>query len=167
MQARSESKASDRAAAPKTAWLRKPITKGSASPTRVTVYRIAAGLVLVSMVSVWPALRYWDLGVAPGWARGVLLVALLQLAYAAWLVSIPDWASLWGMMIVLAIVATIYGTAAAMTLATPMEHEPPFGLQSVRHTAPYWCGGIMLLTISAAYLCGHTAQRIRRVGRST
>jgi hypothetical protein len=161
--ARHESNVPDRAATTKSAWLRKPVAKDSASPSRATVYRIAAGLVLVSIFSMWPAFRYWDLGVAPGWARGVLLMALLQLAYAAWLVSIPDWASLWGMMIVLAIVATIYGTAAAMTLATPMEHEPPLGLESVRHTAPYWCGGIMLLTISAAYLCGHAAQRMRRI----
>ena len=138
-----------------------PIAKGLAQSPRATVYRIAAALVLVSILSVWPALKYWDLGVAPGWARGVLLVALLQLAYAAWLVSIPDWASLWASMFVLAIVATLYGTTAAMTLATPMEHEPPLGLQSVRHAAPYWCGGVMLLTISAAYLCGHAAQRIR------
>jgi hypothetical protein len=134
---------------------------------RATVYRIAAGLVFVSVFSMWPALRYWDLGVAPGWARGVLLVAILQLAYAAWLVSIPDWASLWSTMFVLAIVATLYGTAAAMTLATPMEHEPPLGLQSVRHAAPGWCFCVMLLTISAAYLCGHAAQRIRRIAQQS
>jgi hypothetical protein len=147
--------------------LRKPIAKGSAWPLRPTVFRIAAALVFVSIVTIWPALRYWDLGVAPGWARGVLLVALLQLAYAAWLVSIPDWASLWGMMIVLAIVATIYGAAAAMMLATPMEHEPPLGLESVRHTAPYWCFGVMMLTISVAYVCGHAAQRIRLAAGKT
>jgi len=154
--------------APKTSWsFRNLIALGSTRSLRATVYRIAAGLVFVSLVCMWPALRYWDLGVAPGWAQGVLLVALLQLAYAAWLVSIPDWASLWASMFVLAIVATLYGTAAAMTLATPMEHEPPLGLQSVRQTAPYWCFCMMLLTISAAYLCGHAAQRIRRTaGRS-
>ncbi len=149
----------------KTSWFRNPIAVGSTKSLRATVYRIAAGLVFVSIVSMWPALRYWDLGVAPGWAQGVLLVAILQLAYAAWLVSIPDWASLWASMFVLAIVATLYGTTAAMTLATPMEHEPPLGLQSVRHAAPYWCFCMMLLTISAAYLCGHAAQQIRRTGQ--
>jgi hypothetical protein len=159
--ARRGSDDSSGAVAPKTLWLRHPIAKGSVWPLHATAYRIAVGLTLVSLFSMWPALRYWDLGAAPGWARGVLLVALLQLAYAAWLVSIPDWASLWGMMFVLAIVATMYGTAAAMTLATPMEHEPPLGLQSVRHIAPYWCCCVMLLTISTAYLCGHAAQRIR------
>jgi hypothetical protein len=154
-------------ASAKTSWFRNPIATGSARSLRTTVYRIAAGLVFVSLVSMWPALRYWDLGVAPGWAQGVLLIALLQLAYAAWLVSIPDWASLWASMFVLAIVATLYGTTAAMTLATPMEHEPPLGLQSVRHAAPYWCFCMMLLTISAAYLCGHAAQRIRRAAKRT
>ncbi|HEX4000974.1 MAG TPA: hypothetical protein VHX65_20685 [Pirellulales bacterium] len=149
-------------------WPPARVRTGATWAVRPTVYRIAAAMALVTLLSMWPALhspKYWDLGIAPGWARGVLLIAILQLAYVAWLVSIPDWASLWGTMFVMAIVATLYGTAAAMTLATPMERDPPLGLQPIRGVAPAWCFSIMLLTISVAYACGHAAQRIRGDGR--
>lgn len=146
-------------------WSAAAARRQSAWPLRRTVYRIAAAMVVVALFSMWPGMRYWDLGVAPGWSRAVLLIGILEIAYAAWLISIPACASLWATMFVLATVATLYGTAAAMTLATPIERDPPLGLQPIRGSAPVWCFAIMLLTISIAYVCGHAAQRIGIAGR--
>ena len=117
---------------------------------------------LLSVVTMTPALRYWDLAAAPGWARVVLLLGLLQLAYAAWLASVPDWGALWAVMFVLAAQATLYGAAAAAALAVPPHDELPLGLSAVRRSAPLWCALVAGLTIAAAYWCGHLAQILPR-----
>lgn len=109
-----------------------------------------------------PALRHWDLAAAPGWARVVLLLGLWQLAYAAWLATVPDWSALWAVMFVLAAQATLYGATAAAALAVPPHDELPLDLSAVRRSAPLWCALVGALTITAAYWCGHLAQTIRR-----
>ena len=111
---------------------------------------------------MFPALRHWDLAVAPPWARVVLLLGLLQLAYAAWLASVPDWAALWAIMFVLAALATLYGAAGAAALAVPPHEALPLGLSAVRQQMPLWCAMVAALTVAAAYWCGHLAQMLRR-----
>ena len=122
----------------------------------------ALGLALLNCLTMTPALRYWDLAAAPGWARAVMLLGLLELAYAAWLASVPDWGALWAVMFVLAAHATLYGAAAAAALAVPPHDELPLGLSAVRGQAPLWCAMVAALTVAAAYWCGHLAQTMRR-----
>ena len=69
----------------------------------------------------------------------MLLVSLVQLAYAAWLATVPDWSSLWATMFVWAAVATLYAVAASVSFMTPAEHDLPLGLTAVRRLAPSWC----------------------------
>jgi hypothetical protein len=129
---------------------------------RRIVYLTATGLAALSLVAMLPALKNWDLGIAPGWARGVLLWSVLQLAYAAWLASVPDWGSLWVAMFVFAATATLYGTVGTVALTMPQELDLPLDLTAVRSTAPYWCAAMALLMLGAAYWCGRVAQRARR-----
>jgi hypothetical protein len=141
---------------------RREMARRRAWPLRPTVNRIAAAVAVAGLICVWPARTHWDLGIAPEWARAALLLAILQLAYAAWLASIPDRASLWSTMFVLMIVATIYGIAGAVALTTPVDQSPPLGIaESMRSSAPVWCFEIMLISIVIAYVSGHAALRIR------
>jgi hypothetical protein len=143
------------------AWHRE--SQRRAWPLRLATYRIAAVVFVASLLSMWPARGQWDLGVAPIWARVALLLGLLQLAYAAWLASIPDRASLWATMFVLMVVAVAYGTAGSLALTAPVDQSPPLGIEeSMRSSAPVWCFEIMLVSILVAYISGHAALRVRK-----
>jgi len=122
-------------------------------------------MAILSVATMAPALRHWDLAAAPPWARAVLLLSLLQLAYAAWLATVPDWGALWAAMFVLAALATLYAAAGAVALAMPWEDELPLGLSAVRRQAPLWCAAVALLNIGAAYWCGQAAQTLRRADK--
>lgn len=154
-----ESKVQDMSAA---ANIRQPSTPRE--DLQRTIRRIAVGLAVISLIAISPALKHWDLAAAPGWARGVLLWSALQLAYAVWLATVPDWGALWVAMIVFATTATLYGTVGTVALAMPPEFDLPLDLAAVRSTATVWCFTMALLMIGAAYWCGRAAQRAKRTG---
>jgi hypothetical protein len=103
-----------------------------------------------------------NLGFAPNWARAVLLLSLLQLAYGAWVASIPDWSTLRASMIVMTAIAAMYGLTMTVALTTSPEHTLPLDLTDMRRQAVLWCGCVMLLACLLAYFCGRAAWRWRR-----
>ena len=129
-----------------------------------TVKWLALILGLIVLFSTGPVFvrMHWNLQAAPGWARIVVLMAVLQGVYIVWMVNHPDWASVWVVMLVFAVVASIYGTATAMVLATPLEKPMPLGMEEVRHTATAWCGAVLSAMSLATYLCGRTSAKWRR-----
>jgi hypothetical protein len=129
---------------------------------RWTVYYLAAGMLAFSVFCLLPALRHWNLGEAPDWARAVWLTSILQLAFVAWVLSVPDWATLWVSMLAFTLVATGYGLAMAVALTTPLEQAIPLDMTDIRRQAPLWCGCVVLLAFLLAYLCGRTAWRWRK-----
>ena len=130
-----------------------------------TVKWLALILAVVVLFSTGPVFvrMHWNLQTAPGWARIVVLMAVLQGVYIAWMLNHPDWASVWVVMLVFAIVASIYGTATAMVLATPLEKPMLLGMEEVRHTATAWCGAVLSAMTLATYLCGRTSAKWRRI----
>ena len=138
------------------------IADGSPAGSRTLTQKSAlvlAGLVLVGLL---PALWHLNLAAAPGWARVLLLGSLLELAFAAWMASVPDRASLWVMMIVLAAVATAYGAIASIALVTSLDSELPLDLGPLRWPAFWWSVVMMAASTAAAYHCGHAASRWKR-----
>ena len=129
-----------------------------------TVRGLAMILGLVIAFSVCPVfyLAHWNLAAAPGWARIVVLLAVVQAAYIAWMLNVPDWSSVWVAMLVFAAVSTLYGTATAIALATPIDQPMLLGMTEVRHSAGAWCGSVLLVMSLATYLCGRTSAQWRR-----
>lgn len=127
-----------------------------------TVNRLAIALLAAALAGALPAIGYLDLGDAPGWARGALVMATIQVAYIAWMAATPDWASVRVVMLVFGMVAAIYGGVGATILSTPMTRLLPLTLDSVRRAAPEWCGVMLLITGLCAYLCGHISAQWRR-----
>jgi len=109
-----------------------------------------------------PAWEHLNLEVAPGWARVALLLAALQGFYIAWMLATPDWSSVWVVALVFALVAAIYGMATAVALAMPFERPLPLDMEALRHSAPRWCGSVLLVNALFAYLCGNSSVRWRR-----
>lgn len=121
------------------------------------VYLLAAGLLLVTSLSVAPVFLYCDLLAAPGWARAMLLLAGLQLIFVAWMVLMPDWSTVWVVMVVFASVAATYGFTLAVTIVAPPDKEMMFDLHLVRSAATWWCCLVIVLTTLMTYLCGRTS----------
>jgi len=125
-------------------------------------YRMAIVLAVMTLLTAAPALRYWRLAAAPGWAQLMLLAAGLQLAYLAWLATNPDWAAVWVVMIAFAAAATMLAVAGTMTLMAPTNSDLPLGLEAVRRPAAAWCLVGTALCAAAAYYCGHVVQTWKR-----
>ncbi len=121
-------------------------------------------LAIVIVFSLLPVAwkMHWNLATAPGWARLVVLLALVQAAYVAWMSNRPDFTTVWVVMLVFAAVATLYGSATAMAIATPRDQPMLLGMAEVRYTAGTWCCCVLLAMSLATYLCGRTATKWRR-----
>ncbi len=107
--------------------------------------------------SVAPSLPHINLLTAPGWARAVLLLAVLQACYLAWMLSAPDWFTIRVVMIVFGITAVVYAAALAWVLVTPSDRTLPLGLEQVRVRAVQWSGCVLTLALFGAYLCARTS----------
>jgi len=119
-------------------------------------------LALLVVTGAVPAWGHLNVAAAPGWARLILLVALLQLAYLAWMAISPDWSTVWVVMVVFAVVAAFCALATAVAVATPADRALPLGLDAVREKMARWCVAALLLNVLGTYLCGRTSVRWRR-----
>jgi hypothetical protein len=127
-------------------------------------HQIAFALVLLCTVELLPSLWHLNLSTAPDWSRAVLLGSLWQLAFVVWMATIPDRGSVWVLMLVFAVAATVYGAIASIALLTADEIDLPLGLASARWPAFWWSSLMAVLCAAAAFYCGHTAQRWRQGG---
>jgi hypothetical protein len=134
-----------------------------------TVLLLAAVLAAVTLLGLAPLgylghFRLWD---APAWARAVVLAAIVQSAFAAWMVNAPDWAAVRVQMFVATAMTALYGLVMAVTVATPVNSPLMLGLGEVRRAAPAWCSLMVIVTGAVAGLCWRTAARWRqRLGTS-
>ena len=113
--------------------------------------------------SVAPIVPRLDSLTLPGWPRGVLVVAILQACYLAWMFSAPDWSTIRVVMIVFGVTAVIYAAVMAWIAVTPPEEPLRFGLEAVRARALQWCGCVLTLTLFGAYLCARTSSDWRGI----
>jgi len=127
-----------------------------------TVRWLAGVLGLLVLLAGLPALGHLNVASAPGWARALLLITLLQIAYLAWMAILPDWSTVWVAMLVFAAVATLYALAAGLAVATPPDRALPLGLGEVRDKLARWSTAALLLGVLGTYLCGRTSVRWQR-----
>ena len=129
-----------------------------------TVKWLALILGLVVAFSITPVLylAHFNPATAPDWAHLVLAVAVVQAAYIAWMLNVPDWATVWVVMLVFAAVSALYAVATAVAVATPLEEPIWLDMGEVRNSAGAWCGAVLLAMSLATYLCGRTATKWRR-----
>jgi hypothetical protein len=127
-----------------------------------TVQLLAIGMALAALLAAAPAMRHWNLAAAPDWARLVLLVSALQLAYVAWMVSVPDWTSVWVAMLVYAVVTALYCAGMAIFMYTPADSPLVLDLEEYRYSAAGWCLAVVLLTGMMTFVAGKTSAGWRR-----
>jgi len=126
------------------------------------VMMLVAGMGMLGILALLPALIAARDGFAPLYSRAALLCGLWQLGLAVWLLTVPDWSSLRITMICHAVLAALYGTLLAATLATPPAQQLFWDLSDVRGQASPWCGGMLTLTVLMAYASGAAAAQWKR-----
>lgn len=128
-----------------------------------TVRLLVIGLAITALFTAGPIIWHRNLLTAPDWVRFVVFLSILQLAYVAWLATMPDWVSVWVAMLVNALIATLYGAALAIFLYTPSDSPLAFGLNEVsRRTAAGWCLCVVLITSMMGLVCGRVCAAWRR-----
>ena len=143
-----------------------------------TVYQMAAILTFLAVLSMWPAaiqvVQHFSAGQdeiagIDRWAQWVLLVGFLLLAYAVYLVQLPDWSTLWVATISTAAVSFSYALALGMCCADSLgwsfssSDTNPFvlylevGDELVRGQATRWCAIVLALSGMATYCLGRAS----------
>ena len=126
-----------------------------------TAYWLAAVLLFVIVFTSAPALGHLQLDAAPRWAQAMLLVAGLQLAYAAWLAIVPDWSTVSVGAWMFAASAVLYAAACgwfgmAGGARTALEYA------GQRGSAAGWCGVSAVVLALMSYACGQVGGNWRR-----
>jgi hypothetical protein len=122
-----------------------------------TVRWLALFLAVVAILGAIPALL--DRNHFYVWSHAILFISALQLLYVFWMFTMPDWSTVWVLMLVFAVTAALYGFGLALTFLMPMQSAMPFELQPVRDSAPIWCAVMLLFTFLGAFLCGRYSFR--------
>lgn len=129
---------------------------------RIDSTKWLAGILLAAVLFSFAPVAYHmqvNLATAPDWARIVVLLAALQAVYVGWMLSAPDWSTVWVVMLVFAGVSALYAVATAMAIATPPERAMPLDLGGVRYSARAWCAAVLALMSLCTYLAGRFSTR--------
>jgi len=142
----------------------RPVVQGyRAEPSRVhSVYWLAGGMLLLVLFQLAPAYARLNPATAPDWARWLMMLAVVQLAFAIWMASLPDWCTVRMVMFLLAGVATLYGVLLGIAVLTPATKSMPFDLDDVREKARLWCAAVLLLLMLLTYASGRIGFRWRK-----
>ena len=128
----------------------------------LTVYWLALGLVALVIFQMAPVFMRLNPATAPNWARWVMMLALVQLAFIAWMASLPDWSTVRVTMFALAGVATLYCVALGMAVITPSTTPLMLDLDDVRDKVRLWCEAVLLLVCLMTYICGRVGFRWKK-----
>jgi len=109
-----------------------------------------------------PALQYYELSEAPGWANAIWIISALQFVYVCWIVLLPDWSTVWVGMVLFALSAGLYALCFGIVLFSPVDKEIILQLDMIRSKAPGWCVCIVLLMGMMSFLCSRLANKWRR-----
>jgi hypothetical protein len=134
-----------------------------ADPARTrVVYLLALGIVALVFFQLVPIWSRSNPATAPNWARWVMMLAVVQFAFAVWMASLPDWSTVRITMFALAGVATVYCAALGIATLTPVTQPLMFDMDDIREKVRLWCMAVTLLVCLMIYLCGRVAFRWRK-----
>lgn len=117
---------------------------------KATVYQLGAGMAILALAGLYPAVMevvrhfqdFESTGIEP-WAYFVFLLGGLHLAYALYLVQLPDWSTTWVVMFVAAITATFFAGGLGISLMGSADNEVilAMGLGSLHASGrlSLWC----------------------------
>lgn len=138
-----------------------------------TAYYLATGLAAAGLFGMGPAVYQIMTGwqsdppqPVPRWVYGALLVGFIQLAYAVYLMQLPDWGTVWVVSVFTLCLASVYAgllSAVALsqddgTVLAMLQLSGP-----LRRNATLWCFSMLGISSLLAYLCGREGLNWHRV----
>jgi hypothetical protein len=137
---------------------------------RWTVYQLGVSLALAALFGAVPAVldmvahvqAVESAGISR-WAWVLLLTSGIQLAYAVYLVQLPDWSSVWTVSIVMLAFATAYAMLLGLLMLADNQSQLVRFLEltdaRASHKAPGWCLIMLSICSLLAYFCGRISAR--------
>lgn len=125
------------------------------------VYWLACLLPFAAVFCAAPAVPYIQFAGAPPWAQGLLGIACLELIYAAWLATVPDYSAVRVGMYLLAGITAVELLAALTLPFLPDALLSSAGLAGARATAAAWCGLAVVISGLSSAACRWLQQRWR------
>jgi hypothetical protein len=137
---------------------------------RWTIYQLGTALILAAVFGMIPAFlnvtEQWQLINSPGiarWALMLIFVGLVQIAYAVYLIQIPDWSTAWVVSLLTLALATLYAMLLGLILLGREESQVIQFLELVQQIhgkrAPGWCVIMLSLSCLLAYCSGRISVR--------
>lgn len=135
-----------------------------------SAYQLAAALVAAAIFSMapaaWDVFEYWQFPegqFVARWALVLFLLGLVQVAYAAYLVQLPDWTSVWVVTIYSLVLAAIYAGVLGLVLLSREEGLVVTALQLsdklAGGKAVLWCLSMVSLSTILAFFAGRLSAR--------
>jgi hypothetical protein len=142
-----------------------PVVGVRHKPDRIrSVYLLAIALAALAVFGVVPGVMEWlDYMQSEGeqplarWIWFTLTISTMQLAYAVYLIQLPDWSSVWSTAIAALVSAMLYAMLYAVTLLGDANSELLTWLEihsTQTSRASGWCFVMLSITGIFAYFCG-------------
>jgi len=140
---------------------------------RWTVYYLGLSLSLITLIGVIPAIlevvdHYQAIESAgvERWARLLLLLAVVQMAYVVYSVQLPDWSTVWVVALVTTAMACLYAAALGVCMFSGQEsqllHALQLADQHYHGQAARWCFLMLCLMLMLTYSYTRVAFRWHR-----
>ncbi len=134
-----------------------------APPERIRLaYGIAVIAGVLAFAAAMPAFGELRHPPAPAWAWILIFLWLVQIGYAFWLASLPDWSTVWLGMALYGLLAALAAFVLVVAIVTPATRELPLGLEEVRSSLAGWCALMLVFDGALAYAAGWISARWRR-----
>ena len=137
------------------------------------MFQLAAAVIAAALFSLFPSM--WDLidylqnlqGAAVArWAIVVGVLAAVQIAYAIYLIQLPDWTTVWMVTLFALGCAAIYAMALGLTVISGKDgslvHFLQLSEQIAAGRAPLWCLCMMSVMTLLAFFAGRISVRWRQ-----
>ena len=153
------------------------IVRGSArrkkNEKRGTAIILGLGLIIVAGLFSLPAIRQLihvqqslEILVVDGWVPILLLVSVIQIAFAAYSIQLPDWSSIGATAVFLLLVTGFFSAALAICMFAPEQNSiiQSLGLADEQYhgSATRWCFLSLCMSLLLAFLYGQFCLRWRK-----
>lgn len=127
-----------------------------------TVYQLGMAVAALGLAGMYPSIAEvirhvtdFDSTGVEAWAYFVFLLTAIQLVYALYLVQLPDWSTLWVVMILCACVTVFYAMVMGISMMAGKDNAllAALGLTASHQTGylSLWCLMMMMLTSLLTY----------------
>lgn len=139
----------------------------------LNVYQLAAAVIAMALFSIapaaWDIVDYWrvpESQFVARWALVLLFLGAVQVAYAVYVIQLPDWGTVWVVTLVSLGLATLYAMVLGLTLisseSSPIVRFLQLEDKIAGSKAALWCLCMTSVAVLLAFFAGRLSVRWHR-----